>query len=345
MRNRQSCRAIIRLFNFAFIALIFALTTPVWAGPAKPPLQLLFSSNSRLVIGTLVEINPAGRLVFKREKVFGKFKDVPELVDAGVTTPAMENARIGERYIIGYTEFRHDRQYPEGVAPTRKGTDVISSSGLDPALFLDSPELRRILELAATKAGRESEKLRQLLLRTFAENDLALQRLAAGQFAHDTAMSHQLNKDGKAILQRAASNERINPTTRSMLIGAAADRPGDFGDWAPETIKKVLEITPLGGYSPETPDPTGLVLLAFDEASAQGIHVPFESLTRWLRSSQQLYLERALGLLETFYPGRTRSALEEALENADSDQATRHFIETKLREFDQRHAEPAAHRN
>lgn len=340
MRNRHSCRAIIRLFNAALIASMLALVAPVWAGPAKPPLELLFAPDSRVMMGTLVEINPAGRLVFKREKVFGNFKDIPELVDTEVTTRGLEIAQMGQRYIVGYTTFHHDRQYPAGVAPTRKGTSILSSSGLDPALFVDSPELRRILELASTERGRESSQLRQLLLQTFAESNPALQRLAAAQFGLDTAMSSKLNGKDKAILQRAATSEHVNPTTRSILITAAADRPADFGPWAADAINKALEITPVDGYSPEAPDPTGLVLLAFDEAGARGVVVPFESLTRWLRSSQQLYLERSAGLLETLYPERSKAAFEEVLGADDTNPATRRFLEAKLRE-----AKSGAHRN
>ena len=77
MHNRQSSRAITRLFKFLAITTILAFGTSAWAGPAVPPLELLFAPESRLVMGTLVEINPAGRLVFKREKVFGTHKDVP----------------------------------------------------------------------------------------------------------------------------------------------------------------------------------------------------------------------------------------------------------------------------
>ena len=332
MRNPLSCRAIVRLLNLVLIASTIAIATPAWAGPAKPPLELLFASESRVVIGTLVEINPAGRLVFKREKVFGPFKDVPELVDIEVTTRGLESAQMGQRYIVGYTTFRHDKQYPAGVAPTRKGTNILSSSGLDPALFVDSPELRRILELAATEHGRESDKLRQLLLQTFSHGDPALQRLAAAQLALDNEMSGKLGIEGKAILLRAANSEQTNPTTRSILITAAADRPGDFGPWAADAINRALEITPVDGYSPEASDPSGLVLLAFDEASARGVVVPFESLTRWLRSTQQLYLERASGLLETLYPERINSAFEEVLGEAGTDPATRRFIETRLRQ-------------
>ena len=332
MLKHHSCRAVIRLLTLVLITSMAALASPVWAGPAKPPLELLFAKDSRVLIGTLVEINPAGRLVFKREKVFGPFKDVPELVDIEVTTRAMESAQMGQRYIVGYTTFRHDKQYPVGVAPTRKGTSILSSSGLDPALFGDSPELRRILQLAATEHGQESDQLRQVLLQTFSHSDPALQRLAAAQLALDNEMSSKLGIEGKAILERAANSEQTNPTTRSILITAAADRPGDFGPWAADAINKTLEFTPVDGYSPEAADPSGLVLLAFDEASARGVVVPFESLTRWLRSTQQLYLERASGLLETLYPERTKSAFEEVLAEAGTDPATRSFIEARLRQ-------------
>ena len=340
MHKRQCSRAIARLFNFLAVTTILALGTSAWAGPAVPPLELLFAPESRLVMGTLVEINPAGRLVFKREKVYGVHQDVPELIDAAVTSNALDEARLKQRYIVGYTTFQNDRQYPAGITPPRKATNVISSSGLDPAVFPDSPELRRILDLATSERGRESRALRRLLLQTFATDDAALQRLAAAQFALDTAMSGKLDAAGKAILQRAALSDAINPTTRSLLITAAADRPDDFGPWAAEAINKVLEITPVDGYPSESRGPAGLVLLAFDEASDRGIHVPFASLTRWLRSPQRLYLERASGLIESMYRGRAKAAYEAVLGDAGADPAARQFLEARLRDTERFNAAP-----
>lgn len=340
MHKRQSSRAIARLFKFLAVTTILALGTSAWAGPAVPPLELLFAPESRLVMGTLVEINPAGRLVFKREKVFGPHKDVPELIDAAVTSNALDDARLKQRYIVGYTTFQNDRQYPAGITPPRKATNVISSSGLDPAVFPDSPELRRILDQAASERGRESRALRRLLLQTFATDDAALQRLAAAQFALDTGMSGKLDAAGKAILRRAALSDAINPTTRSLLITAAADRPDDFGPWAAEAVNKVLEITPVDGYPSASRGPAGLVLLAFDEASDRGIRVPFASLTRWLRSPQRLYLERASGLIELMYRGRAKAAYEAVLGDAGADPAARRFLEARLADTGRFNAAP-----
>lgn len=334
MRSCQSLRALSRLTKIILGASFLFLTQLALAGPAEPPLELLLSADSRLVSATLIEINPTGRLVFKREEVFGKSNDVPELIDVSVTTQAMQIARIGERYIVGYARFHHDKRHPAGLTPSRKDAHVISSSGLDPAMFVDSPELRSILELGASEHGRESGKLRRLLLATFAQDQPALQRLAAGQFAHDREMSHTLSANEKNTLRKIAFNDQINPTTRSLLISAAADRPDDFGGWAGDVINKVLEITPVDGYPDGAADPTGLVLLSFDEASTRGIMVPFQSLSRWLHSTHQLYLERASTLLESLYPERRRSAFEAALGNTDSATPTYQFLKEKLREVD-----------
>ncbi|HET9033064.1 MAG TPA: hypothetical protein VFN25_09175 [Dokdonella sp.] len=257
---------------------------------------------------------------------------MPELIDASVTTNALKHARIGEHYIVAYTTSSYDKQYPEGITPSRKRTSVISSSGLDPAMFVDSPELRRILDLAATERGRESTKLRRLLLKTFSEDTPVLQRLAAGQFALDTEMSAKLSSREKSLLQAAAFNDQINPTTRSLLITAAVNRPNDFGTWATGAINKVLENTPVDGYPTGTADHTGLVLLAFTEAMDRGIEVPYQTLARWLRSSHQLYLERASSLLQMRYPERSRSAFEEALGKTDPESKAYRFLEGKLRD-------------
>lgn len=339
MLTRQSPRAFIRLLQSLFCLCFLPLSIHVFAGPAEPPLELLFSPESRLVGATLVEINPAGRLVFKRDKVYGESTDVPELIDAGVGVKALKTAKIGEHYIVGYTTFHHDKQYPAGITPSRKTTNVISSIGLDPALFVDSAELRKILTLAATEHGRESSKLRGLLLNTFGEDKPALQRLAAGQIARDADMSAALNAKGRSIVKKAAFNKLINPTTRSLLITAAADRPGDFGPWAADAVNEVLEITPVDGYPDGTEDHTGLVLLSFDEATTWGYDVPFQSLTRWLASTHQLYLERAAALLIKLYPERSKPAFETALAKSIDNTLTHQFLEGKLRELNRHDVE------
>ncbi|MBL0163606.1 MAG: hypothetical protein IPP82_08190 [Xanthomonadales bacterium] len=342
MHTRHPSWALVRLPLFFFGAWLMSAALPAIADPAVPPLELLFSPESRLFSAELSEINPAGRLIFKREKVYGKSKDVPEFVEIAATARALQRATVGEHYIVGYTSLSYDKQYPQGLTPSRKGYILISSSGLDPALFVDAPDLRRILQQASTEHGRESKKLRRLLLQTFAEDAPTLQRLAAGQLAIDTEMSSKLSEKEKLVLQQAALNEQINPTTRSLLITAAADRPADFGPWAAEAINKVLEITPVGGYADGAADSTGLILLAFDEASDRKVQVPIQSLTRWLPGSQQLYLERASRLLELLYPERRKSAFEVALRDSTPGSPAQRFLEGKLREFDQHDVETHA---
>lgn len=332
MHTRQSSRALVRLTRIFLGALLLTFGIHASAGPAKPPLELIYATESRLVGGQLIEISPAGRLIFKRQEVFGNATDVPEFIDVGSSARALEIAKAGEQYIFAYTRLGYDKQYPEGITPSRKGTILISSLGLDPALFADTPELRAILKLASSEKGRESKKLRRLLFNTFADGAPALQRLAAGQLSLDTETTDRLSKKEKSILKAASLNESVNPTTRALLITAAADRPADFGDWAAEAILNVLEITPVDGYPEGTADHAGLVLLCFDEASDRNVQVPFVTLTRWLRSSNQLYLERTYRLLQMHFPERHKSALEDAIGDAGSSPATQRFLKGKLRE-------------
>jgi hypothetical protein len=343
MHTRHSSSALVRLTCKLLGAGLLIFSMLAFAGPATPPLELIFSNEARLVGAELVEISPAGRLVFKREKVFGRAADVPDFIDVAGTARALDTAQVGKHYIFAYTRLGYDKQYPEGVTPSRKGTILISSLGLDPALFMNTRELRSILQLASTEKGRESRKLHRLLLNTFSEDAPALQRLAAGQFALDTEMSSKLTVEGRSVLKSAALNEKINPTTQSLLITAAADRPNDFGPWAADAITKVLEFTPVDGYPDGAADHTGLVLLCFDEASNRGFQVPFKTLARWLRSSQQLYLERAARLIEKLYAERRKSAFENALGEASPDSATRRFLEGKLRDLNRRDAVGDAH--
>lgn len=309
-----------------------------FAAPAEPPLELLFSPEARLVLGEVTEINPAGRLVFKRIRVFGKSTDVPELIDVLAGKPELSSVRIGEKYVLGYSLFHHDRQHPGGVAPNRKGAILITSMGLEPALFRDSPAIEKILSAASTERGRESGRFRRLLLDALAGDDRPLQLLAAGQLAYDIELGEHLRSRERETIARIGLDAQTDNGVRALLISAAADRPRDLGDWWPDAIREVLASTPIDGYSSGTTDPVGLVLLSFAEAHADGVQVPFESVTRWLRSSYQLLVEKARALLAVKFPTETRRALEEARGESSLSQETRTYIDDQLRQLERQDA-------
>ena len=330
MLNFGRLRAVGPLYCFLAALYLLAFASMAHAGPAQPPLEQLFSPESRLILGELTEINPAGRLVFKRIKVYGKAVDVPERVDIRATDSTIASVKLGETYVVGYTLFHHDRKHPGGMAPNRRGGILTTAVGLDPALFRDSETIQTMLSLAKTERGRESGRLRRLLMDALVGDDAPLQLLAAGQIAYDLELGKHLKTKDRAAIARIGSDPETRIPVRLLLIAAAAERPGILGKWWADAIRAVLASTPLGGYASGAKDPTGLVLLAFDEVEAGLVSVPLESVTRWLRSPYRLFIERACAVLGTVYPADKQKALEEALGDSSLTQENKSYLDDQL---------------
>ena len=301
------------------------------APKAKPPLDVLFLAESRLVVGSLVEKNPAGRLVFKREKVYGQSTDVPELIDVRAEPALLDSTRIGTRYVIGYSLFHRDKRDPSGYAENRKGAILINTSGLQPALFEDSRLIHKILSKSEDWEGRHSAAMKRLLMKALEGPEPALQLLAAAQFVYAPALSRQLASTDRRMFEQRARDAAANPALRELMLIGAIERPSEFGGWAGSAISELLASTPSGGYPPGTADLTSLVLLAFDETLLHRYQVPFTSLTRWLHSPQRVFVERSTALLGVLYPTRQANALEEALGDSSLTGDTRKYIDDQLR--------------
>lgn len=301
------------------------------AKKAKPPLDVLFASESRLVMGSLVEKNPAGRLVFKREKVYGQSTDVPELVDVRVGQAELDSARIGQRYVLGYSLFHRDKQSPGGIAANRKGAILIHTSGLEPALFEDSRRLQKILDAAETWEGRRSDAMKRLLSKALAGPDPSLQLLAAAQFTNSPELGAKLDGKDRRALEAIARDAGAKSSLRELLFAAASEQPAAYGNWAQSLAFDLLASTPLDGYAPGAADLSTLVLLAFDESMLHHFPVPYDSLVRWLHSPQRLFVERSTALLGAIHPTRQANALEEALGESSLSSDTRKYLDDQLR--------------
>ncbi|HMM67705.1 MAG TPA: hypothetical protein PKC03_12270 [Dokdonella sp.] len=321
------------LFLLTLAGLLLAHVAAI-AAPVEPPLDLLLSDQSRLVSGKVTEINPAGRVVFERAHVFSDYTDVPEMIDVRVSPSVLESVAIGEQHVFAYSMTHRDKLAPAGVSLNRDGAILVSSSGIEPALFADTPALRSILKAAASEHGRASRGLLDLLVKALAGEDAAVRALAAGQIALDPAMSGMLNAKDRKIVERLARNPDAPPATRSLLLLAAAERPGEFGKWWREAAEEVLASTPLDGYPSGTMDPTSLVLLAFDVFDIREVLAPRDSLARWLRSPNRLLLERSNAALGRGFPAWQRQAIGEALADPSLNRESRKYLDDQLRRLD-----------
>ncbi len=335
-RMSTSRTARVRL-PFPFLPVLLCLLlvhSAAVAAPVEPPLDLLLSGTSRLVSGKVVEIDPAGRIVFARGHVLSKNSDVPEMIDVRVSPSVVESVALGDEYLFAYSMTHRDKLAPAGVSLNRQGAILISSSGVEPALFRNSAELRSILEVAGSDRGPENRHLLELLLKTLDGNDAKMRALVAAQIALDPTLGDGLKVPDRKGIERVARSSKTDPSTRILLLQAATERPEQFGDWWQAAAEEVLETTPLGGYALESWNATSLVLLAFDLFNIREVLAPRELLARWLRSPNRLLIERSNAALGRGYPTQQRGAIEEALADQSLTRETRNYLDDQLHRLD-----------
>lgn len=307
---------------------------PACAEHVEAPVELLFAPGNMLVAGTVVEINPAGRLVFERKDVLGGHGRPPDMIDVRVPKLALDGAKLGERYIFGYSLARADARDPTRVVANPDGAVLISSIGLDPALFRDTPIAREILRKGRSEHGRESRRFFDLLMKGLAGGERSLQMLAAGEIALESEIGERVQESGHALIEKVARDANTSPDVRASLLQSASERPSELGDWWQTATMDVVTTTPVGGYAGGASDPTGLVLLALEVLDKHAVKVAPDALKRWLGSSRTPLVERACLMLRRESPALERSAINAALADSRLPDPTRKFLNDHLRRLD-----------
>ena len=310
-------------------------STPACAERVEPPLELLYAPDNMLVAGSLIEINPAGRLVFQRKELLGGKTRPPEQIDIRVPASTLKAVRIGTRYLFAYSLLHPDPRRPTRLTINPDGGVLLTSIGLDPALFRDSREVRAILNAGRDERGRASQHLFDLLLKALAGPDAALQNLAAGQIALDPEIGERLREDGgRAIVEKSVRNPHTPPNVRVTLLVAAATNPRDFGAWWQPAAVEIVTTTPVGGYSAQASDPTDLVLTALELLDQHAAKLPPDTLKRWVWNANPSLVEKASLMLRQVSPAQERSTIQQALADPKLPENTRKFLDDHLRRLD-----------
>ena len=320
---------------FAVAALALALgALPVRAERVEPPLELLYAPGNLLVAGSVIEINPSGRLVFARKDVLGGMGRLPEKIDVRVPMSVLNDAKPGDLYIFGYSMTRADPRNPTHTIANPDGAVILTSIGLDPALFRDTPAARAILKAGRSERGRESYRLFDLLIKALAGSDRPLQNLAAGEIALAPRIGERLRESDDATIEKVARDTRTPPLVRASLLQSASERPAELGDWWQGAALEVVTTTSTGGYAAGTFDPTGLVLLALEVLDKHAVRVSPDALKRWVHGPNPPLVERACLMLRRESPALERAAIREALADPQLPGQTRKFLSDHLRRLD-----------
>lgn len=312
--------------------LLFAL--PVSAGPIDPPLELLHSSSSVLIAGKLARIDADGRLEFTVRDTLSGTPPQEYAVDIGFGSDVPADLRVGHRYIVGYTILIRDPHNRKHKLPNPQGPTVLSSPGLEPALFEDSRALRAILRASDDEEGRESQELLDLLLKAIAGSEPQLQNLAAYELAYRPDLAARLDARGRTVLGTAAKDADARPAARSALLQASFHDPDRYGDWWRPAAQNIVTTTPVDGYIAQSEGLDALVMAAFGVLQAGEVDLPSDALVRWVGGVRPAISERALLMLRKQEPRLERSSIQQALANPALPTQTRTFLTDHLRRLD-----------
>ncbi|MEO7063444.1 MAG: hypothetical protein ABI082_06720 [Dokdonella sp.] len=334
MSSKPFLRALFCASFFAITAIGFSAQRASAEGRIEPPLELLYAPENQLVVGTLTEINPAGRLVFRRDEVLSGRGKPPAQIDVRVSQPTLSKVTVGQRYVFGYSAQRNDPRDPTRIIANPEGPILITSIGLEPALFHDTPTVRAVLKAGSSERGRESKRTFDLLMQALDGPDPQLQNLAAGEIAQGPEIGERLRQSGHSIVEKIARDPHTPPGVRASLIQSASERPRDLGDWWQAAAIEVVTTTPVDGYADMPSDPTGLVLVALDALDKHAITLPPDALKRWVWSANSSLSEHACLNLRRESPALERTAITDALADPKLPTSTRQFLNDHLRRLD-----------
>jgi hypothetical protein len=304
------------------------------AGPIEAPMEVLHSSSNVLIAAKLVRIDPDGRVEFLRKDVLSGEASPADRIAFDVEPEVLARVKSGRRYVLGYSIYIRDPHNRKAKIPNPRGPTLVSSPGLEPALFDDSRALRALLRAGRTDEGRHSSDYLGLLLKAVEGDDRPLQNLAAHEFAYDPDVSAPLDAAQQAALRATVDNPESLPAARIALLQAALHKPDRFGDWWRPAAQNIVTTTPVDGYIAQSEGLDGVVMAAFSVLQAGKATLPDESLVRWVAGPSPAISERALLMLRKQTPELERSSIKRALANPALPTQTRTFLTGHLRRLD-----------
>ena len=325
-------RLLARLASASLLALVFMHAAR--AERLESPLELMYAPGTMIVAGKLVDINPAGRIVLERKDVLGGEDRPPDQIDVRVPKDALGTVKTGERYVVAYSMYQRTSHKAIGLSPNPDGAVILVSTGIEPALFRDTPQVRAILKAGRSEHGRESRRLLDLLLDALSGTDVQLQNLAAGELAFEPELAEHLRDVDRSRIEKVARDVKTPALVRLSLLDASSRNPKELGDWWKPVALEIVTTTPIDGYSDKASDPTTLILMALEVLDRYSVKVPADALKRWIWSPSPPLVERVCVMLRREAPEQERSAIQLALADPKLPGTTRKFLNDHLRRLD-----------
>lgn len=320
-------------FRFVLALLILCLLVPaVVAAPVIPPPGMFLFRLEHVVVAGVVESVPAeGALELRvTETLSGEPPEGRLVVHA---TPAwLAGVQKGAHVLVGFTVYQRSQFKPKALETRSDGAAIVSSSGLEPALFHDTPEARALIESAREGVATKMPPSIPLLFRGLQSQDLQIQNFCAAELALRVALQIELDDSRRGQIEKFVDDASAHPAARALLLRAAASAPGKFGDSWPETSAlKILRSTPVGAIDAPPGFKPNLVYTAFEVLENAQARIPTDVAQRWVGSGHAALMEAALLSIRRVQPKLEREIAERVLESATLSATGREFLRDHLR--------------
>jgi hypothetical protein len=320
---------------------LFSLACATHAGPIKPPGDALRGNGVMLVSGTVGASATDARLRLDDVAVvYGKAEAPQSEIDIRTEPWVASRLVTGERVIVAYAILTRDPMMGERMIPDPDGPRHVVTSGLEPALFVDTAATReRLLDAdGKPRAATFDEAIAGL-----ADPDPRWQYYYVAELLHRPTLAGALSRRNRTALRDVLASNDAHPAARTLLLDASL-RIDLGGDWWRQAALDIVAESPLTAIDRADWPQATLVLAAFDRLRIAEIPVPTDHAARWLRSDVPALAEAALLAVRRSDPSRERALAQAAAAEALLPIHTRRFIQDHLRRLDAMEA-AVAHRD
>jgi hypothetical protein len=210
-----------------------------------PPSKLLGADRNFVTAVTAVGDGAPGRFRFtKREDLVGVAPAEVEVRLVGLTPGTAGPGEIavselvpGATYVLGFSSYRRYARFPNVKGDDPAGPAILDLPGVGPALFEDTPAVRRLVRAPKLAAAG----VRDAVLAQLARPDLRSRRLAVFELFFRSEVRAAFDREHADLLARVLADPALEPLARDFLLRSAALLPAAVqGGWIAAAARQAL---------------------------------------------------------------------------------------------------------
>lgn len=323
------------LLQLGCLLLALVVSSPLWAPPLPPPAKVLQNSRNQVVVGNYLGRLDDGRYRFNVVENLRGPDVPPEEVLVRGPDWLVTWLSPGHNYLFAYTSYIRNPRFRKDVLIDTDGPRLIDGPGLEPALFLDSPELRSELMHAFDQETLHSEAFLRQVIAGLGSNDTQLQNF----YAIEVSLLAELGKRQDAALVKAIQTLLENPdghaAARAALLRlVAADEQVYSRKYLAAVVQRLLQQAPLTGYQDLRPRSGELVAAALQLTMMHKLPIDLGALERLVGCDSAALAEAALLAIRATDPTHERAAALKVLKQTQLAATSREFLIDHLRRLD-----------